>query len=71
MGKNQDPGSGINIPDLQHWFKAIHLSTVYSQDSEIPLVLVCDTEDWLFSDKHITPNSTGLWVSPGESFVSG
>jgi hypothetical protein len=20
MGKNQDPGSGINIPDTQHWF---------------------------------------------------
>jgi hypothetical protein len=20
MGKNQDPGSGINIPDLQHCF---------------------------------------------------
>jgi hypothetical protein len=20
MGKNQDPGSGINIPDPQHWF---------------------------------------------------
>jgi hypothetical protein len=19
MGKNQDPGSGINIPDPQHW----------------------------------------------------
>jgi hypothetical protein len=21
MGKNQDPGSGINIPDPQHWHK--------------------------------------------------
>jgi hypothetical protein len=21
MGKIQDPGSGINIPDPQHWFK--------------------------------------------------
>jgi hypothetical protein len=21
MGKNQDPGSGINIPDPPHWFK--------------------------------------------------
>jgi hypothetical protein len=20
MGKNQDPGSGINIPDPQHWY---------------------------------------------------
>jgi hypothetical protein len=20
MGKNQDPGSGINVPDPQHWF---------------------------------------------------
>jgi hypothetical protein len=21
MGKNQDPGSGINIPDPQHWYQ--------------------------------------------------
>jgi hypothetical protein len=21
MGKNQDPGSGINIPDPQHWVR--------------------------------------------------
>ena len=21
MAKNQDPGSGINIPDPQHWYK--------------------------------------------------
>jgi hypothetical protein len=21
MGKNQDPGSGINIPDPQHWYE--------------------------------------------------
>jgi hypothetical protein len=25
MGKNQDPGSGINIPDPQHCTKYIHL----------------------------------------------
>jgi hypothetical protein len=23
MGKNQDPGSGINIPDPQHWKKSV------------------------------------------------
>jgi hypothetical protein len=23
MGKNQDPGSGINIPDPQHWLKIL------------------------------------------------
>jgi hypothetical protein len=23
MGKNQDPGSGINIPDPQHWKQAM------------------------------------------------
>jgi hypothetical protein len=23
MGKNQDPGSGINIPDPQHWIREI------------------------------------------------
>jgi hypothetical protein len=25
MGKNQDPGSGINIPDPQHWIKGIEI----------------------------------------------
>jgi hypothetical protein len=28
MGKNQDPGSGINIPDPQHWAKGSR-NTVY------------------------------------------
>ncbi len=28
MGKNQDPGPGINIPDPQHWFK-INLNTSF------------------------------------------
>jgi hypothetical protein len=27
MGKNQDPGSGINIPDPQHWLKNFKMST--------------------------------------------
>jgi hypothetical protein len=29
MGKNQDPGSGINIPDPQHWlqYKTLRLSS--------------------------------------------
>ncbi len=26
MGKNQDPGSGINIPDPQHWFLSTQAS---------------------------------------------
>jgi hypothetical protein len=25
MGKNPDPGSGINIPDPQHWLQEIIL----------------------------------------------
>jgi hypothetical protein len=25
MGKNQDPGSGINIPDPQHWWDSVWL----------------------------------------------
>ncbi len=25
MGKNQDPGSGINIPDPQHWYDRLVL----------------------------------------------
>jgi hypothetical protein len=29
MGKNQDPGSGINIPDSQHWTKLKASGSVY------------------------------------------
>jgi hypothetical protein len=28
MGKNQDPGSGINIPDPQHCYKGIQSGAV-------------------------------------------
>jgi hypothetical protein len=28
MGKNQDPGSGINIPDPQHWLKASFFDSI-------------------------------------------
>ncbi len=28
MGKNQDPGSGINIPDLPHWIQWIWIHSV-------------------------------------------
>jgi hypothetical protein len=27
MGKNQEPGSGINIPDPQHWSKILKILT--------------------------------------------
>jgi hypothetical protein len=31
MGKNEDPGSGINIPDLPHWewMNKIYYSTLF------------------------------------------
>ncbi len=30
MGKNQDPGSGINIPDPPHWLKLVcNVNIVY------------------------------------------
>jgi hypothetical protein len=29
MGKNQDPGSGINIPDPQHWLPDILVLTYF------------------------------------------
>jgi hypothetical protein len=37
MDKNQDPGSGINIPDPQHW--KLHKSTVPSLPGKVCLVL--------------------------------
>ncbi len=36
MAKNQDPGSGINIPDPQHWYKL---------DSSLGRVPTCDAGD--------------------------
>ncbi len=30
MGKNQDPGSGINIPDPPHWFLSVVRSVMAS-----------------------------------------
>ncbi len=43
---------------------------IYSQDSEIRLILICDTEDWLFLYKHITTSCSGPWVSQGEKELS-
>jgi hypothetical protein len=33
MGKNQDPGSGINIPNPQHWGKGYGFLSGFSQFS--------------------------------------
>jgi hypothetical protein len=33
MGKNQDPGSGINIPDPQHW---------HQLQDELRIILNCN-----------------------------
>jgi hypothetical protein len=30
MGKNQDPGSGINIPDPPHWFLACSFTSLFT-----------------------------------------
>ena len=37
MGKNQDPGSGINIPDPQHWY--LLTLSVERLDPQIPTYL--------------------------------
>ncbi len=37
MGKNQDPGSGINIPDLQHWSR----SSQSTNQSSINVCIFC------------------------------
>jgi hypothetical protein len=47
MGKNQDPGSGINIPDPQHWYPAFQ--TVSIGDSRIRTVIIC-------TDPHLDPS---------------
>jgi hypothetical protein len=39
MAKNQDPGSGIKIPDPQHWYKLPCL------DSSLGRVPACDAGD--------------------------
>jgi hypothetical protein len=51
MGKNQDPGSGINIPDPQHWyfFQFLIIKTM-DPDSEP------DPDPYLDSDS-INPDS--------------
>jgi hypothetical protein len=43
MGKNQDPGSGINIPDPQHWMFA-SFSNQWSRSSDLSIRSVYDTE---------------------------
>jgi hypothetical protein len=47
MGKNQDPGSGINIPDPQHWLDKFSISTVSEAQVKFfvkkgPETLFCD-----------------------------
>jgi hypothetical protein len=39
MGKNQDPGSGINIPDPQHWTEVQQIATYISLTSRHILIL--------------------------------
>jgi hypothetical protein len=34
MGKNQDPGSGINIPDPQHWRYGSGSRSFYHQEKK-------------------------------------
>jgi hypothetical protein len=36
MGKNQDPGSGLNIPDPHHWLKLLLASTILLTKPETP-----------------------------------
>ena len=37
MAKNQDPGSGMNIPDPQHWYKRLDSSL-----GRVPAYNACD-----------------------------
>jgi hypothetical protein len=39
MGKNQDPGSGINIPDPQHWLRAQFVAPKYCSQHEVVMRL--------------------------------
>ncbi len=48
MGKNQDPGSGINIPDPQHWLSVTKwLKTPNLKEDEEPRKAVLDHNDRL------------------------
>jgi hypothetical protein len=35
MGKNQDPGSGIKIPDPQHWFLLSFISRMTAEQKDL------------------------------------
>jgi hypothetical protein len=42
MGKNQDPGSGINIPDPQHWIPVpnyVRRQTIFPCNVTVPYLL--------------------------------
>ena len=70
MGKNQDPGSGINIPDPQHWF--ISLSTI--QRKKIMLQkLICPSllkNNFLF-DLKIAVKTADCFKTPVSNSLRG
>ncbi len=63
MGKNQDPGSGINIPDPQHWMRIhlrllipwIHNPDIYGKQCQDVVSL---------SEEQAACNNTALWQHP-------
>jgi hypothetical protein len=49
MGKNQDPGSGINIPDPQHWLIATNFPPNFKKSKKC---LICRFSGLTAEDLH-------------------
>jgi hypothetical protein len=52
MGKNQDPGSGINIPDPQHWsdlFSGSHMKDFKSTEASSPAKRISSSSKYKIS----------------------
>ncbi len=74
MGKNQDPGSGINIPDPQHWNFYIFFQVIL-KDTPVPERQLGEAgcscwKQLLFFTPTVPPKpnccSSGLWPCPKE-----
>ncbi len=76
MGKNQDPESGINIPDPQHWFFSDLRSPNHISDSLVKFYLVkstiilCQLAHIIFCTVKAPNVVWGLYVVIGNTKIS-
>jgi hypothetical protein len=65
MSKNQDLGSGINIPDPQHWFRIrARVSFETSFDSKQPKLVSALSETKRLFQFYTETESFGFWIEP-------